>query len=79
MLADAAGKSRAVICQYSGSSLILLTYQVLTLEGASKAGAYREEGVVQRQQLWDPSEPSLSLNFTTNMQINSTENEFSSL
>lgn len=79
MLADATGKSGAVLSQYSGSSLLLLTYQVLTLERGSKAGSYGIEGVVQRQQLWDPSEPSLSLNFTTNMQINSTENDFSPL
>ena len=40
MLADATGKSGAVIAQYSGSSLRLLIYQVLTLEGGSKAGAF---------------------------------------
>lgn len=46
MLADAAGKSGAVTSQYLGSSLILLTYQVLTLERGSKADLYRREGVV---------------------------------
>lgn len=57
---------------------MVFTGQVLAfLEERSKAGIYGGEGVVQGQTLWGPLDLSLSLSFTTNVHISSSETHFS--
>lgn len=78
--ADATGKSRAEISHHHcygrfPNALHLLSPHLLG--GRKQAGTYSREGVLQRQPCGDASELSVSLRFTANMHIHSSETHFS--